>query len=176
MEDTRAWSRIGTGRELLRRENPMEGWGYFFSMLSDYRPRGSFGRSAWYTLAMDTRLEANIQEGSEDQKEDTQMSCQNETELYKSLQNSGVPEHMHGAFVRWVMSGIPPGNFGCAVLENNLKGAVGRADRKNITALEGIVSWLYWEVPGECWGSPEKVKAWRKLGGFKGKYENEGDI
>ena len=78
-----------------------------------------------------------------------------------------VPEHIQGAFDRWVSDGIPPGGFVTAVLENDLKGAFGRADSINLEHMQEIVMYCYWELPSDCWGSPEKVKQWRERGGMK---------
>ena len=79
-----------------------------------------------------------------------------------------VPEHIQGAFDRWVSHGIHPGGFVTAVLENDLKGAFGRADAINLAHLQEIVMYCYWEIPSTCWGSPEKVATWSKQGGLEG--------
>jgi len=47
-----------------------------------------------------------------------------------------------------------------AVLENDFVGTVKRADRTNLQNLVQWAEFLYWELPGNCWGSPEKVQAW----------------
>lgn len=65
------------------------------------------------------------------------------------------------AIDRWAATGTPTGSFVQAVLENNLCEAVGRADNDNLEALPAIVGYVYNEVPSQCWGSPEKVEAWR---------------
>jgi len=54
----------------------------------------------------------------------------------------------------------PVGSFLEAVLTNNLKEAVARADPECEAALGDIVMWFYWEAPSTCWGSVEKVRAW----------------
>ena len=56
----------------------------------------------------------------------------------------------------------PTGDFLRAVLSNDLKQAVMRADDENIRVLPEIVCYCYWEIPHSCWGSPERVKAWLK--------------
>jgi len=53
------------------------------------------------------------------------------------------------------------GSFLTAVLSNNLTQACGRADDSNLRALPDIVRYCYNELPSDCWGSPEKVEAWR---------------
>ncbi len=71
-----------------------------------------------------------------------------------------IPEHMHGALKRYIEDGILPGGFLTAVLQNNLKEAIGRADHLNMDQLPNYVRFLYNFAPGPCWGSPEKVAAW----------------
>ena len=63
---------------------------------------------------------------------------------------------------RYVKDRIPTGGFLEAVLCNNLKEAVGRADTQNLKDIKEIVQYCYWEIPSVCWGSPEEVKAWLK--------------
>lgn len=71
-----------------------------------------------------------------------------------------IPEHTRGGVIRYIQDRIEPGGFLMAVLENNLKEAIGRADHINRSALNDIVSYFYNFAPSTCWGSPEKVKAW----------------
>ena len=61
------------------------------------------------------------------------------------------------AIDRYANDRCPPGGFVRAVLENNLTQAFNRA------SLREIVKYCYWEIPGDCWGSPEKVRAWLNL-------------
>ncbi len=78
-----------------------------------------------------------------------------------ALQNWGnIPEHMREGIEAYVERGRPPGGFLRAVLTNDLHSAVQRADHINVNLLPDYVRFLYWEVPGNCWGSPENVKAW----------------
>jgi len=64
--------------------------------------------------------------------------------------------------VRYINDRVPAGGFLHAVLENDLKEAVARADEENMELIPIYVSWLYNEAPTACWGSPEKVAAWLK--------------
>jgi len=64
---------------------------------------------------------------------------------------------------RYVNEHAHPGGFVRAVLENNLTQAYGYADAENFASLKEIVKYCYWEIPGDCWGSPEKVRAWLNL-------------
>ena len=61
---------------------------------------------------------------------------------------------------RYADHGIPPGDFLRAVLENNLMEAVGRADYENRLYLYEICDYIYNEMPFNCHGSPENVRAW----------------
>ena len=61
---------------------------------------------------------------------------------------------------RYIENRIPTGGFLEAVLSNDLKEAVGRADGDNMRVLPELVGWLYNEAPSNCWGSPQRVKDW----------------
>lgn len=71
-----------------------------------------------------------------------------------------VPAHMVDGLVMYVEHGIPPGSFLLAVLENNLAGAAALTDEINKLCLFQWTDVLWNELPGDCWGSPEKVRAW----------------
>jgi hypothetical protein len=58
-----------------------------------------------------------------------------------------LPYHVLGGFVQ-------------AVLANDLREAVGRADSTSLLALLPIVRFLWNEAPADCWGSLEKAKGW----------------
>lgn len=73
---------------------------------------------------------------------------------------------------RYVAVGCPPGDFLHAVLSNDLKESFARADEYNRDNLFSIVRYLYNEVPGLAWGSPEKVKLWLMHSGRKGLSEH----
>lgn len=79
-----------------------------------------------------------------------------------------LPQHMHGALERYIDKGIPPGGFLTAVLSNDLRNAVGRADAENRERIGDYVIYLYNDAPSVCWGSPEKVEAWIAAGGLHG--------
>lgn len=71
-----------------------------------------------------------------------------------------IPERMTPALERWIERGQLPGEFLQAVLRNDLREAVGRADPENLAALPAYVGYLYNEAPAGCYGSPEKMAAW----------------
>ncbi len=74
-----------------------------------------------------------------------------------------IPDYMIGGIQRFIKQGVIPGGFLSAVLENNMKEAYVFADENNISNFPAYMNFLYNEVPSECWGSPEKVKAWSKM-------------
>ncbi len=61
----------------------------------------------------------------------------------------------------YVAQGWKPGSFVQAVLENDLREAIGRADSGNLDTLPAIVAYCYNQIPSVCWGSPAKVEAWK---------------
>jgi len=71
-----------------------------------------------------------------------------------------IPAHMVEAIDRYVEKRTPTGDFLMAVLENNLKEAIHRGDEENVHLLPAYVGYCYNEIPSNCWGSKEKVKAW----------------
>ena len=64
------------------------------------------------------------------------------------------------AIRRYADEHCPVGGFLTAVLSNDLREAFRRADDDNRAGLGAIVAYCWWEIPGDCWGSPERVRAW----------------
>jgi hypothetical protein len=79
-----------------------------------------------------------------------------------------IPGHLVYGIDAHIQSGQPTGSFLNAVLRNNLRDAIGRADDEALQALPAIVGWFYNEAPAHCWGSPEKVSRWQEMGGLDG--------
>ena len=71
-----------------------------------------------------------------------------------------IPERMMGGIERYINHGIATGDFLTAIICNDLKGAIGRADDENIQNIPAYVAYFYNEAPASCWGSPETMKAW----------------
>jgi hypothetical protein len=71
-----------------------------------------------------------------------------------------VPQQLIDALIRYKRDRIPPGSFLRAVLENNLREAVGNADIHSQRALCAIVAWCYNNLPSGSWGTPERVSKW----------------
>ena len=83
---------------------------------------------------------------------------------------SQLPVSLQDGMQRYVEKGLTVGHFLTACLENDLSGAISRADDKNRKLLPEIVTWLTWEVPHDCWGSKEKVATWRGVHNLQGRY------
>ena len=71
-----------------------------------------------------------------------------------------IPEHMRHGMKLYLEMGIMPGGFLTAVLHNNLIDAFRYADDVNIEAMRNWAQFIYWEIPSQAWGSPEKVQKW----------------
>jgi hypothetical protein len=72
----------------------------------------------------------------------------------------GLPEDVLDTFKLFVFKRLRPGQFLMAVLSNDLQKAVGHADDNSMKSLRRIVQFVYFDLPSDCWGSPEKVRAW----------------
>lgn len=85
-----------------------------------------------------------------------------------TINYDGIPGYMEYALWLYIENGIIPGSFLTAVLSNNLMGALGKADEVNQRALHAYGRFLYNRAPCGCYGSPEAVAAWCKVGGLNG--------
>jgi len=92
----------------------------------------------------------------------------NKERLENGLASLRIPPHMHNGIKRYVLDGIPIGDFGRMLLSNDLMGCVGRADSENQYAIAEWCKLLYNYVPAGCYGSPEAYSAWLASGGIKG--------
>ncbi len=79
--------------------------------------------------------------------------------MYK-FRNFYIPERMMGGIKRYIENGIVPGSFLTAVIQNNLREAVGQADDENLKNIPAYVSYFYNEAPSGCWGSKKKMEEW----------------
>jgi len=64
---------------------------------------------------------------------------------------------------RYVLWHQEVGHFLTAVLTNDLREALARADDENIKTILQIVSYCHNEIPGVCWGSVEAHKKWVEM-------------
>ncbi len=73
-----------------------------------------------------------------------------------------LPPHVEKGLRNFVTLGVVPGGFVRAVLENDLQAAVARADPESFAALKTVVNHVFNCLPGDSWGSREKVKLYSK--------------
>lgn len=73
-----------------------------------------------------------------------------------------MKQNVRDSLDKYAADRIPTGGFLQSVLENDLVGALGRADPDNKQDIAEIVQYIYNFLPHICWGSPERVKKWLK--------------
>ena len=88
--------------------------------------------------------------------------------LRLSLRAQWVPENIHAGLVQWVRVARRAGDFLDAVLRNDLRETLFRADLGNRQGLHATCIWLFNFAPAKCSGSYELVEAWNNLGGMAG--------
>lgn len=81
--------------------------------------------------------------------------------------------NIKAAIDAYAKEGYPVGDFLQAVLSNDLRDAFGRADDDNLRDLHEIVRYCWWDIPGDCWGSREKVRDWLEKHAERRKAERE---
>lgn len=86
-----------------------------------------------------------------------------------------LPGHMRDGLERYMTHGIPPGSFLEAVLCNDLKGAVGKADHINSLYIKAWAEFMVWHMPALAQGSVERVNTWIAHGGLSGMNEYYSD-
>ena len=79
-----------------------------------------------------------------------------------------IPSHCREGLELYLEHGVPVGSFLEAVLCNDLREAVGRADEPNTRALPNYIKFLYGFAPAGSWGSPQNYAEWIKQGGLQG--------
>ena len=72
-------------------------------------------------------------------------------------ESRNCPDDVKESIERYILGRYPPGHFLMAVLENNLKEAIGRADERMFFHLGDIVAYVWNKIPLIVWGSVEKV-------------------
>ena len=71
-----------------------------------------------------------------------------------------IPEHMRASVRAYVEGGKPPGGFLLAVLSDRFMAAIMCADETNLASIAEWAAFVWNELPGNVWGSPDKVDAW----------------
>ena len=73
---------------------------------------------------------------------------------------AAIPEGMQLALLRYARDRVKPGGFVEALVSNEFRNAVGRADQGNAQFIGLYVLWLLNEAPAECHGSFGNYSAW----------------
>ncbi len=75
-----------------------------------------------------------------------------------------IPMHCRESLEKYILYGVPVGDFLAAVICNDLRGAVSRADENNLPRLKDYIVFLYQYAPAKCWGDSDRHIAWLRLG------------
>ena len=76
-----------------------------------------------------------------------------------------IPEQLHAGLENFLEHHVDVGHCLTAILENDLREAVARADDDVMWALPVVVAYLYNEAPGQAWGCKESVRNWLEMRG-----------
>ena len=79
-----------------------------------------------------------------------------------AMEVCGIPEHMRGGLERFFNDKLEPGHFLSAVIDNDLREAVLRADNVNRQHIPNYIEWLYNHAPAGSWGHYQAVAEWCK--------------
>jgi hypothetical protein len=74
------------------------------------------------------------------------------------MKSYNIPESTLETLLNYRDHRLQPGSFVRAVLANDLFKAMERGDAESIAALPEIVKFIYWEFPGNIWGSFEAIR------------------
>ena len=77
-----------------------------------------------------------------------------------SFEDYDVPKHTQGALTRYFYNHYSPGGFVTSALALDIESANARADRWNKEHVPSIFQWIEDNLPEECYGSYDKVRAW----------------
>lgn len=83
---------------------------------------------------------------------------------FERLRQAQVPAHLHDGLVNYLAHHKRPGSFLTHVLENDLRGAVNRADETSAAGLPQLVRFLVNCAPAMAWGDSDSVNAWIAAG------------
>jgi hypothetical protein len=87
-------------------------------------------------------------------------------EMEAAMEPYGVPQHLRNGLARYILHGIRPGGFLDALLVNDLRLSVHRADAESLRAIPQVLEFLHWNAPSACYGTPQRHDAWMERGGL----------
>lgn len=77
-----------------------------------------------------------------------------------SFRGDWLPKELKESIDAYMETGRPTGGFLEAIIDNDLRLAVGRADEINVKLLHVILGYLYNECPAGSWGFAGAAAAW----------------
>lgn len=81
--------------------------------------------------------------------------------ITKELICESIDPTMFEGVEDYINEGVMPGRFLTELFSNHLTGAFAQADINNRKCMFLWATFLHNHVPAPCWGSPEKMKAWK---------------
>lgn len=88
------------------------------------------------------------------------MDCGHKFKRYDGAPKPLMPADTKEQIDAYVRYSRPVGHFLTAVLSNDLREAIARADLHNQAALVEIVKYVWRTAPFDAWGTPERVRKW----------------
>lgn len=81
-------------------------------------------------------------------------------DTFQDMQHGPIPDRIKESLIAYASRGVPTGDFLRAVLSNDLRMALAKADVESMDALPSIVHFIYNQLPPRCHGSADTVKLW----------------
>ena len=88
------------------------------------------------------------------------MEIRTDEDGYVDEGNILIKQSTRDSINNYIEHGFEPGGFVRSCLENDLMGAMGRADVYNRASLFQITQYIYNDIPSASHGSPAIVQAW----------------
>lgn len=85
--------------------------------------------------------------------------------LERNAKELKLPKYSSESLIQYILVGQPVGSFLDALLNNDLKGAVQKADDDNRKVIVQYVLFLTECAPYSCWGFSDATNQWIKRGG-----------
>lgn len=88
--------------------------------------------------------------------------------IFTTANGFHIPDRMMRSIEAYIQKGQPVGDFLQAIICNDLREAVVRADDENIRNLPAFVYYFYQNAPSQCWGTRNHYNNWVAQKGLKG--------
>jgi hypothetical protein len=81
---------------------------------------------------------------------------------------SPVPEYLRCSLKHYVGEGRIPGDLLVGLLSNHLDMTIAACDTKRFRQIPAILGFVHMYLPEACYGTPERLAFWERVGGLKG--------